>query len=181
MWEHPSSFTDIHLWLGGMHLLMRYYKMYWDINEWQWYSRHIKRGIGWGTQNAHCQKYPHTQCDVSSKPYRIFMEHNLTSMAELQILYLDQKSGKSRTAKLWVNWLITPAYLIVLQYIRAERESDWPLHIATVREMMPMLFAAFRVNYARYGLYYLRNMDEIPEDVRVHFVKGEQTIHHRNL
>ena len=43
---------------------------------------------------------------------------------------------------------------------------------------MPLFFAASHFNYARYGLYYLREMEAMSEVVRQHFVKGEHTMHH---
>ena len=45
--------------------------------------------------------------------------------------------------------------LLMMSYIRAEQEGDCLLQLATFREMLPFLFAAGHVNYARYGLYYL--------------------------
>ena len=65
-----------------------------------------------------------------------------------------------------------------MKYVRAEREADWPLHLASVHEMMPLLFAASHFNYARYGFYYLREMEAMAEIVRQHFVKGEHIMHH---
>ena len=37
-------------------------------------------------------------------------------------------------------------------YVRAERKSDWPLHIAAVEQMLPYIFAPSHLDYARYGL-----------------------------
>ena len=90
---------------------------------------------------------------------------------------LNDAASHNRTVKLWVNCLINPV-LTIMKYVRAEREGDWPLHLAAVNEMMPLFFAASHFNYARYGLYYLRAMAEMPEDVRQHFMKGEHTMHH---
>ena len=73
--------------------------------------------------------------------------------------------------------MIKPVFTI-MKYVRAEREADWPLHLASVHEMMPLFFAASRFNYARYGLYYLREMEAMAKVVRQHFVKGEHTMHH---
>jgi len=39
---------------------------------------------------------------------------------------------------------------VMMKYIRAEREADWPLHLAAVAEMMPYFFASGHFNYARY-------------------------------
>ena len=64
-------------------------------------------------------------------------------------------------------------------YIRAEREADWPLHLAVVQDMIPLFFVAGHMNYARYALYYLRNMEAMPEDVRGEIMKGQHTMHHK--
>ncbi len=66
----------------------------------------------------------------------------------------------------------------ILKYIRAEREADWPLHLATVTEMMPMFFSAGHINYARYALYYLNEMELVPSEIAKHFMDGEHTMHH---
>lgn len=39
---------------------------------------------------------------------------------------------------------------VIMKFIRAEREADWPLHLAAVAEMMPYFFASGHFNYARY-------------------------------
>ena len=65
-----------------------------------------------------------------------------------------------------------------MKYIQAERESDWPLHVAVVRDMIPLFFAASHLNYARYGLYYLHTIEQLPREVRDHFLKGKHTMHH---
>ena len=106
---------------------------------------------------------------------RIVQENNMASYDEL-ILFLDDVAS-SRTAKLWVDVVITPVF-IMMQYIRAEREGDWPLHLEAVQQMMPYFFASGHVNYARYGLYYLRSMEGMPSEVRDRFMKGEHVMHH---
>ena len=105
-----------------------------------------------------------------------FQTQNMLCMDDLQHA-LTGTASQSRTAKLWVNCVIKLVFTI-MEYVRAEREADWPLHIASVQEMMPLFFAASHFNYARYGLYYLREMEAMPEVVRQHFVKGEPTMHH---
>ncbi len=65
---------------------------------------------------------------------------------------LADASMKSRTAKLWITCVISPV-LTMMQYVQAEREADWPLHLATVKNMMPLFFAAAHFNYARYGRF----------------------------
>ena len=62
---------------------------------------------------------------------------------------LDDKASHSRTAKLWIDNLIKPV-LLMMVFVRAEREADWPLHMWAVAEMIPYFFASSPCNYARY-------------------------------
>ena len=65
-----------------------------------------------------------------------------------------------------------------MRFVRAEREADWPLHLEAFREMMPYYFAAGHVHYARYGLYYLRSMEALPQEVLEAFMRGEHVMRH---
>ena len=59
----------------------------------------------------------------------------------------------------------------MMVYVRAEREADWPLHIQAMKFMMPCLFAAGHINFARYRLYYLRSMKDLPSVVLTGFIQ----------
>ena len=74
---------------------------------------------------------------------------------------LDEKASQSRTAKHWVSNLIKPV-LIMMLYLRAEREGDWALHLYAVDKMLPYFFAAGHINYARYVSYNIRAMQRLP-------------------
>ena len=91
---------------------------------------------------------------------------------------LENLGSKSRTAKMWVDVFIKPV-LIMMVYVRAEREGDWPLHLQAVKLMMPYFFASKHINYARYGLYYLRSMEALPANVLEYFMKGAHVMRHR--
>ena len=41
---------------------------------------------------------------------------------------LEEKAQKSRTCRLWLDSLIKPV-LLMMSYVRAEREGDWLLHV----------------------------------------------------
>ena len=90
---------------------------------------------------------------------------------------LHDLAAKSRTAKMWVDAFIKPV-LIMMLYVRAERSGDWPLHLQAVKLMMPYFFASRNINYARYGLYYLRSMEALPENVLQHFMKSAHVKRH---
>lgn len=101
---------------------------------------------------------------------RPIIEEEATTDMEDLLKVLEEKGKQSRTAKLWVTCLIKPIFNI-MKFVRAERESDWALHLAAVREMIPLCFATSHFNYARYGIYYLRSMERLPIEVRKHFGK----------
>ena len=63
-------------------------------------------------------------------------------------------------------------------YVRVEWEAEWSLHIWAMQQMIPYFFAAGHVNYARYGLYYLRSMERPPENVLKRFLNGEHVMRH---
>ena len=44
---------------------------------------------------------------------------------------------------------------------------------------MPYFFAAGHIDYARYGLDYLRSMECLPSEVLARFLKGENVMHHQ--
>ena len=57
-----------------------------------------------------------------------------------------------------------------MMFVRAEREGDRPLHLATYKQMLLYFLAAGHVNYAMYGLCYLREMERLPQEVLSHFM-----------
>ena len=46
-----------------------------------------------------------------------------------------------------------------LLFLRATREGDWKLHLASLFQILPWFFAYDRVNYARYLPAYVSEMD----------------------
>ena len=84
---------------------------------------------------------------------------------------LEERERVSRTAKLWVNCL-AQSVLIMMLFIRAEREAEWPLHLLAVKLIMPYFFATGHLNYARYGLYYPSSVERLPDDILVQFMNS---------
>ena len=90
--------------------------------------------------------------------------------------FLERILVKSRLAEDWVKNLIKPALLILL-YIRAEREGEFALHLHPCKDMLPYFFAAGHWNYARDGVAYVRMMEKLPPSLLDHFMKSELVIH----
>ena len=180
MWENQALFSNVYLRLGGMHLLMSYVGSIGSLMAGSGMTEILSEAFAGVLKMLTGKTYPDNvralRMLVEEIIRPLFPTQNLGCMADL-LQALDDAASHSRTAKLWVNCHIKPVFTI-MKYIRAEREADWCLHLACVREMMPLFFAASHCNYARYGLYYIRTMAAMPEDVRQHFVNGEHTMHH---
>ena len=67
----------------------------------------------------------------------------------------------------------------MMLFVRAERVADWSLHLCAVTAMTPYFFAAGHINCSRYGLYYLRSMEYLPEDILSGFLKGQHVMRHQ--
>ena len=92
--------------------------------------------------------------------------------------FFNACSSKSLLSKHWVDNLIRPV-MVIMMYIRAEREDDFSLHLHACYKMMPYFFEAGHVNYARYGLCYSRTMHKLPGIVLEQFLKGEHVVCHQ--
>jgi hypothetical protein len=88
--------------------------------------------------------------------------------------FRNQQSQMSPTVQYWSNFFY--AVQILLCSIRAEREGDWDLHLASQLAMTPYFFATHHYNYSRWMPSYLLDMTHLPEDVQKSFQDGQFTI-----
>ena len=179
-WAHPDDFSDVILRLGGMHTLMSFVGAVGTLMQGSGLSEVLESTFAGVAKMLSGKKFPQNvramRLVVEELLRGIMRNENITSMHEL-LLCLDKAASASKTSKLWVDCLIKPVF-IMMMYVRAEREGDWPLHLVAVKQMLPYFFAAAHVNYARYGLYYLRSMESLgPEEISK-FMKGEHVMHH---
>ena len=84
--------------------------------------------------------------------------------------FLDAYSLENMLSKNWVDILIWSVILIMM-YVRAECEGNVSLHLHACHKMMPYFFATGLVNYARYGICYLRTVNKLPGIVLEQFIK----------
>ena len=70
--------------------------------------------------------------------------------------------------------------MLMLIYIRVEREGDFALHQYACQKIMLYFFAAGYTNYACYGLCYLRTMHKLPGNILDNFMKGKHVMSHQN-
>ena len=179
-WAYPKRFENVILRLGGMHSLMSFIGAIGTLMADTGLSEVMSDTFGGVPKMLTGKKFPQNVRAmrlVAEEILRnVVQEHCPESHDELMSL-LENASSESKTAKLWVDVFLKPV-LIMMVYIRAEREADWCLHLAAYRQMLPYFFAAGHVNYARYGLCYLLAMESLPEPVLGSFLKGEHVMRH---
>ncbi|XP_056105946.1 uncharacterized protein LOC130084505 [Rhinichthys klamathensis goyatoka] len=97
--------------------------------------------------------------------------------------FVKRSSAENPTFAFWSSYI--DMVQILLLFVRATRESDWQLHLSTVRLMMPWFFAYDRVNYARYLPSYWLEMVNLPlTHPSCHSelsVKGQSTVQRQSV
>ena len=88
--------------------------------------------------------------------------------------YLDiLRNDSGHLATFWMMYV--DMVEILLGLIRADREGDWHLHLACIRDMIPWCFAMDKTNYSRYlPVYYaqMTQLDKTCPDLHAHFMNG---------
>lgn len=180
VWSYEEQFSNIILRLGGMHLLMSYVGSVGSLMAETGLSDIL--GVAFGSVEAMLsgKRFPQNvralRMVVEELLRPIVSGHSIQDANDLMEI-LNGLCKKSRTCKLWVTCLIIPVFHMN-KYILAERDSDWPLHLLCLNDMLPLFFAAGHFNYARYALYYARSMENMPAVILDRFMKGEHTMHH---
>ena len=179
IWVYPEQFINFIPRLGGMHMLMSFVGSIGNLLMDSGVEEVLKSTFGSVQHMLSGKKYPQNTRALRILTEEILRPHigGVQSFPELMDM-LDSRASDSPTTKLWVDNLIKPCF-VIMAYVRAEREGDWPLHLLAVEKMIPYFFAAGHSNYARYGLYYLRDMKRLPEEVRLKFMNGAHVMRHQ--
>ena len=111
-------------------------------------------------------KMQHFLSTLTDDPESGFKE--ITSSKEIMKLqnivetYKDDLSSKSRTSKLWVQYL---KYIELVQlFIPAERTANWDLHIVSVSQMINLVAATGHIHYAKRAKVYVQKILELSTD-----------------
>ncbi|KAK5859272.1 hypothetical protein PBY51_003352 [Eleginops maclovinus] len=112
--------------------------------------------------------------DVSQASLGELMENaSCNCIMELFQAFLESLRGGQGLSAFWISYLDMAE--IMLGLLRASREGDWMLHLASIRQMIPWCFAYDKVNYARFLPYYYASMTRLAVDqpeVHAHFMQG---------
>ena len=163
LWAHPEKFHELYLRLGGMHALMSFVGAVGTLMAESGLSDVLSSVFAGVTKMLSGNKFPQNvrvlRMIAEEALRQIFECNDLANAADLMD-ELERRAKQNNTASLWLDVLIKPV-IIMMSFIRAEREGDWHLHLSSLRQMLPYYFAAGHVNYARWGLYYPRTMKKI--------------------
>ena len=121
--------------------------------------------------------------DLASDISQAAFQNVISNDSFLRIVHLFQQyrnflhNDNGGLSAFWVSYL--DLVEIMLGLLRATREGDWLLHIASIRAMIPWCFAYDRLNYARYLTFYYAQMSRLAIDhpeVYAHFMDGGSSV-----
>lgn len=88
-------------------------------------------------------------------------------------------NSENATFKFWNEYLELAS--ILLCFVRAERDGNWPLHLEMFKEMLPLMAVYDHSNYTRWGTVYLLDMQQLSETaptVYAEFMDGNFVVKH---
>ncbi len=60
---------------------------------------------------------------------------------------------------------------LILIFVRAHRESNFPLYVEVLEKLVPLFFALDHINYSRWLPVHIRDMRTLPEYIKDEFEK----------
>ena len=177
IWENPERWRNFYPRIGGIHWAMSFIGCIGKLMANSGLEKLMSSAFAGVNKMLLGKRFP-----MNVRVLRFVVLELLRGFVEEMYKYddllvlLDAVSEKSRLAKHCVDNLIRPVLLIML-YIRAEREGEFALHLYVCNQMLPYFFAARHWNYARDGVAYVRMMGKLPDVLLDKFMRGEHVIH----
>ena len=134
LWIRPERFRNFHVRLGGVHSLMSFVGCVGILMSCSVLEDVLKVTLaGVGVMLAG-KTFPNSiralRMITKELISLLFSNKDISDFVSLMI-YLEKIASKSRTSKHRIDCLIKPVF-IMLMFIRAEREGNWPLHLWTI-------------------------------------------------
>ena len=134
IWAYPEQFNDVVLRLGGMRLLMSFIGSVGTLMAESGLYEIMESTFGRVSKMLNGKKFPQNmralRLVVEELLRPLFDTEDLNSYRDFETV-LDDVARESRSAKVWVDCLIRAVFIMMI-YVRAEQEADWPLHILAV-------------------------------------------------
>ena len=94
------------------------------------------------------------------KLFDITQQDGFTAILAMYQFFIEKDKSVNPTFEYWSSYIDMVQGLLL--FLRATREGDWKLHLASLREILPWFFVYDTVNYARYFSAYISEIDSIP-------------------
>ena len=105
------------------------------------------------------------------------MSEQMHSIGNYLEQFNSEGSACSRTFAFWSEYLDMVSLL--LDFIEAERDSNWKVHLEACRNMLPYDHSFDHFKYLTWGLVYVCDMDQLAvkyPDVYDNFMMGKHTV-----
>ena len=99
-----------------------------------------------------------TTAEKKKKAY-LLLSNTATRVEDL-LMRLKQETS-SKLFKFWDKYI--EMILLLLEFIRAERDGDWELHLKVTTNMIPYFLAMDRLNYSRWLPVYIMDVTNLQE------------------
>ena len=177
VWTNPQRWASFYPRIGGMHWLMSFVGCVGKLMSGSGLDKLMQTSFAGVEKMLIGKKFPMNMRALRFVVFELLygLIDEVRSYEDF-LLFLDELSAKSLLAEHWVKNLIKPVLLMML-YVRAEREGEFALHYYACKEMLPYFFAASHWNYARDGVTYVRMMERLPNTILEACMKGEHVIH----
>jgi hypothetical protein len=90
---------------------------------------------------------------------------------ELLCKFRDNHGDTDPNFMLW--WEYIKMVQVLLMFIRAQRDGIWDLHLVAFRCMLPYFHRYDHTNYSKWGVIYLAEMQQLPDEVLQQFKQGD--------
>lgn len=95
-----------------------------------------------------CQRSSNDEASLKTSFGQLCEKLPCLQQQQLFARFIQQASQQSKLFQFWNMYI--DIVLLLLRFIRAEREGLWNLHLNAVAEMLPYFFSMDRINYSRY-------------------------------
>ena len=136
----------------------------------------LQKFSAWQTSNGR-QSYAQL-CDFAAPIAEMFLERRDTDYSQLDQNKLDdfmqhvqelrdefevflEEHSQNSTFTFWKMYI--DLVQILLNFVRAEREGNWELHLEAFQQMLPLMAAYDHTNYTRWGIVYLADMKNLQQ------------------
>ncbi|KAK3889182.1 hypothetical protein Pcinc_006754 [Petrolisthes cinctipes] len=127
----------------------------------------------WPDTHAHLTRTRHAQQTTLLTLHNLQKEAFLLSEGSKDFVCFNAwKNDMQKKSPTFMYWDLVMIYeTLILIFIRAHREKNFPLYVQILEELVPLFFALDHQNYAQWMPVHIRDMKSLPVSIKEEFVK----------